>query len=96
MDPPAYGRGPRGEMWRLEDKIFDLVSLTKNLMSDTPLFYLINSYTTGLQPTVMKNIIDIVFSDSAHRTEADEIGLLGRDGIVLPCGCSAFATFDRA
>lgn len=93
MDPPAYGRGPKGEMWKLEEKIFDLVSLTKGVMSDTPLFYLINSYTTGLQPTVMKNIIDIVFSDRPHETDADEIGLMGKDGIVLPCGCSAFAYF---
>ncbi len=94
MDPPAYGRGPRGEMWKLEERIFDLVALTKAIVSDDPLFYLINSYTTGLQPTVMKNIIDIVFSDRRHHTEADEIGLPGRDGFVLPCGCSAFAVFD--
>ena len=94
MDPPAYGRGPRGEMWKLEDKIFDLVELTKGVLSDEPLFYLINSYTTGLQPTVMKNIIDIVYADKKHVTEADEIGLLGQDGLVLPCGCSAFAVFE--
>ena len=80
-------------MWKLEERIFDLVELTKNIVSDNPLFYLINSYTTGLQPTVMKNIIDIVFSDRKHFTEADEIGLPGRDGLVLPCGCSAFAVF---
>ena len=94
MDPPAYGRGPKGEMWKLEEKIFDLVALTKGVISDTPLFYLINSYTTGLQPTVMKNIIDIVFKDVKHETDADEIGLKGKDGIILPCGCSAFATFN--
>ena len=94
MDPPAYGRGPKGEMWKLEEKIFDLVELTKGVMSEKPLFYLINSYTTGLQPTVMKNIIDIVFSDVKHETDADEIGLMGKDGIVLPCGCSAFARFN--
>ncbi len=93
MDPPAYGRGPKGEMWRLEDKIFDLVELTKGVLKDTPLFFLINSYTTGSQPTVMKNIIDIVFKDMPHETDADEIGLPCRDGLVLPCGCSAFAQF---
>ncbi len=95
MDPPAYGRGPRGEMWKLEEKIYDLVELTKGVMSDSPLFYLINSYTTGLQPTVMKNIIDSVFSDVRHDTEADEIGLPCKDGLILPCGCSAFAVFKQ-
>ena len=93
MDPPSYGRGPKGEMWRLEDKIFSLVKLTEKVMSDNPLFYLINSYTTGLQPTVMKNIIDIVFKDRKHVVDADEIGSEGEDGITLPCGCSAFCTF---
>ncbi len=94
MDPPAYGRGPRGEMWKLEDKIYDLVELTTGVLSDHPLFYLINSYTTGLQPTVMKNIIDRVIT-IPHNTDADEIGLQGEDGLVLPCGCSAFAYFRK-
>ncbi len=93
MDPPSYGRGPKGEMWKLEEKIFELVKLTKDVVSDNPLFFLINSYTTGLQPTVMKNILDIVFSDKKHDVDADEIGILGLDGITLPCGCSAFMTF---
>lgn len=93
MDPPSYGRGPKGEMWRLEDKIFSLVRLTAKVMSDNPLFYLINSYTTGLQPTVMKNIIDIVFRNRQHEVDADEIGVKGEDGITLPCGCSAFCIF---
>lgn len=93
MDPPSYGRGPKGEMWKLEDKIFSLVQLTEKVLSDDPLFYLINSYTTGLQPTVMKNIIDIIFKDRKHISDADEIGIAGEDGITLPCGCSAFCTF---
>lgn len=95
MDPPSYGRGPKGETWRLEDGIFDLVKLTLGVMSDNPVFYLINSYTTGLQPTVMKNVIDIVFKDVPHVVDADEIGIKGEDGIILPCGCSAFATFSE-
>ncbi len=93
MDPPSYGRGPKGETWRLEDGIFDLVKLTKNILSEDPLFYLINSYTTGLQPTVMKNVIDIVFKDTPHEVDADEIGIMASDGITLPCGCSAFCKF---
>ena len=95
MDPPSYGRGPKGEMWKIEEGIFDLVKLTKGVISDDPLFYLINSYTTGLQPTVMKNVIDIVFKDVPHEVDADEIGILGSDGITLPCGCSAFAVFGK-
>lgn len=95
MDPPSYGRGPKGEMWRLEDGIFDLVKLTGRVLSDKPLFFLINSYTTGLQPTVMKNIIDIIFKDIPHEVDSDEIGIKGEDGITLPCGCSAFCRFDK-
>jgi len=57
MDPPSYGRGPTGEVWKIEDNIYELVSLCCKVLSDNPLFFLINSYTTGLQPTVMKNIL---------------------------------------
>lgn len=94
MDPPSYGRGPKGEMWKIEEKIFDLVDLTKTLLSDRPLFYLINSYTTGLQAGVMKNILEIVLKEYPNKkTDADEIGIEGEDGLVLPCGCSAFTEF---
>lgn len=95
MDPPSYGRGPKGEIWKLEDSIFDLVKLTKNVLSDNPLFFLINSYTTGLQPTVIKNVSDIIFKDIPHITDSDEIGIEGADGLVLPCGCSAFTYFKK-
>lgn len=93
MDPPSYGRGPSGEMWKLEEGIFDLVKLTTQLISDKPLFYLVNSYTTGLQPTVMKNILEINFKNRPHIIDADEIGIMGEDNLVLPCGCSAFMDF---
>ena len=94
MDPPSFGRGPNGEAWKLEDKLHDLVTLTAGLMSDKPLFFLINSYTTGLQPTVMKNVLDIAFKDKKHETDAYEIGLQTQDpNIILPCGCSAYARF---
>ena len=59
MDPPSYGRGPSGEMWKLEDSLYELASLVREVL-DRPLFYLINSYTTGLQPTVIKNILSLV------------------------------------
>jgi Predicted SAM-dependent methyltransferases len=94
MDPPSYGRGPRGELWKLEDKIFELVALTKKVISDRPLFYLINAYTTGLQPTVMQNVLEIVFKDTPHEVDAYEVGLpTGGQNVILPCGTSAFLTF---
>lgn len=88
MDPPSYGRGPSGEMWKIEDNLFDFVSLCKGVLSDNPLFVLINSYTTGLQAGVIKNMLAIAFGASG--TEADEIGLPTKEGIVLPCGNSGF------
>ncbi len=88
MDPPSYGRGPNGEMWKIEDSLFDFVSLCKNVLSDNPLFVLINSYTTGLQPTVLANILSLIFGKGG--IEADEIGVETNEGIVLPCGASAF------
>lgn len=86
MDPPSYGRGPSGEMWKLEDNLADFVELTKKVLSDKPLFVLINSYTTGLQPTVIANILKSVFGKD--NVEADEIGLPTDEGLILPCGAS--------
>lgn len=93
MDPPSFGRGPKGEKWKIEDNVFDFVKLTSDLLSDKPLFILINSYTTGLQPTVMGNILELTTKDYKGVTEADEIGLPTNEGIVLPCGCSAMKVF---
>lgn len=94
MDPPSYGRGPKGEIWKLEDTVFDFVKRTVMLLSDNPLFFLINSYTTGLQPTVMKNIIDIALNGTGS-TEAYELALpTGRKNVVLPSGASAFTHFE--
>ncbi len=86
MDPPSYGRGPSGEMWKLEDNLADFVQLTKKVLSDKPLFVLINSYTTGLQPTVIANLLKSVFG--FDNVEADEIGLPTDEGLILPCGAS--------
>jgi len=93
MDPPSYGRGPGGEMWKIEDDIFDFVKLSAGLLSDNPIFFLINSYTTGLQPTVIKNILTLTLPHTAS-VEAYEVGLPTREGISLPCGCSGFASFQ--
>ncbi|MBO4962834.1 MAG: class I SAM-dependent methyltransferase [Clostridia bacterium] len=87
MDPPSYGRGPNGEMWKLEDEISGLVDLCTQVLSDNPLFFLINSYTTGLQPQVMKNILMLALKDKKGKFDAYEVGLPTEDGLVLPCGC---------
>jgi len=87
MDPPSYGRGPSGEMWRIEDNIQNLVQECVKLLSDSPLFVLINSYTTGLQPLVLQNLLKINLPKG--NIKAYEVGLETDDrGIVLPCGCS--------
>lgn len=88
MDPPSYGRGANGEVWKIENCIHDLVSMCKEVLSENPLFFLINSYTTGLQPTVIENILKLVLKDLNGNTQAYEVGLPTDEEIVLPCGCS--------
>lgn len=89
MDPPSYGRGPSGEIWKIEEKIYELIADCEKLLSDTPLFFLVNSYTTGLQAGVLQYIIDdIITRRHGGVCHADEIGLPIRSGGVLPCGCS--------
>ncbi len=90
MDPPSYGRGPKGEIWKIEDSVFPFINLTTKLLSDTPLFFLINSYTTGLQPAVLSYMLHTAI-DPIHRgkIEAEEIGLpVKSNGLILPCGAS--------
>jgi len=86
MDPPSYGRGPGGEMWKIEDQLFDFVKLCSGVLSENPLFVLINSYTTGLQPQVLKNILQLTIAGGRGTIVADEVGLPTEEGIVLPCG----------
>ena len=93
LDPPSFGRGPNGEKWKIEEGIHGLMQLAASLLSDRPLFVCLNSYTTGLQPTVMANILKLTLPDGA-RIDADEIGIACEDGLVLPQGCTAFAEFD--
>lgn len=90
MDPPSYGRGPKGEIWKIEDSIHSFVKLCTQILSDKPLFFLINSYTTGLAPSVLTYMIKIeVGKKFGGHVEAQEIGLpVSSNGLVLPCGAS--------
>ncbi|HBN83343.1 MAG TPA: SAM-dependent methyltransferase [Clostridiales bacterium] len=91
MDPPSYGRGPKGEIWKLEDELYGLVELCSQVLSAKPLFFMLNSYTTGLSATVMKNILDLVLSKRFKgSSDAYELGLPVHDSvIILPCGNTA-------
>ena len=97
MDPPSYGRGPNGELWKIEEDLYDFVELCSGALEKTPLFVLINSYTTGLQPAVLKNILTKFFGDRGGRIEAYEVCLpTDEEGIVLPCGASGLFRSDKA
>lgn len=97
MDPPSYGRGPTGEVWKLEDNLYPFVELCAGVLSDEPLFIIINSYTTGLAPSVLTYILETVVSRKfGGRTVSDEIGLpVSETGLVLPCGATGRWTGDR-
>ena len=96
MDPPSYGRGPGGEVWKLEDEIYSFVELCAGLLYEDSVMFLINSYTTGLSPSVMGYILSSVIVPKLHGSVASsEIGLpVSSSGMVLPCGASAFWTRD--
>lgn len=91
MDPPSYGRGPGGEVWKIENELFGLVELCTQVLSDDPLFFLVNSYTTGMSGSVMKNIYKLTLGKKFSGTvDVDEVGLpITNGGLVLPCGYSA-------
>ncbi len=88
MDPPSYGRGPNGEVWKLEQQISELLSETGKLLSDNPLFFFLNSYTTGISPTILNYLTEIYISHGkGQKVFTDEIGLkVTNKDIVLPCG----------
>lgn len=90
MDPPSYGRGPKGEIWKIEDNIHDFIKLCAEVLSKKPLFFLINSYTTGLQPAVLSYLIGLEIGRlHGGIITSDEIGLfVTKSGLVLPCGAS--------
>lgn len=88
MDPPSYGRGANGEVWQFENNIYDLVELCSNVLSDNPLFFLINSYTTGISSKVLENILNLTINKKYKgKTTSGEIGLpMENSSLVLPCG----------
>lgn len=90
MDPPSYGRGPKGEIWKIEDSIFPFLQLTAQILSKDALFVLINSYTTGLQPAVLSYMLNTVIVPAfGGKTAASEIGLpVSANNLILPCGAS--------
>lgn len=94
MDPPSYGRGPGGEIWKLENEVFNFVDLCKDVLSDNPLMVLINSYTTGLSPAVMQYILgSVIVPRFGGTVTSDEIGLpVTQTSMILPCGASAIWT----
>ena len=96
MDPPSYGRGPTGEIWKIEENIDEFVELCSNVLSENPLFFLLNSYTTGLSASTMKYITDTrLLSKYKGYSSADELGLPVKDtGLALPCGSSVRVVFE--
>lgn len=90
MDPPSYGRGPKGEIWKIEEKIHPFIALCQQLLNDEPLFFLINSYTTGLAPAVLSYMLSTeIISKHGGIVKSDEIGLpVSDNGLILPCGAA--------
>ena len=91
MDPPSYGRGPGGEVWKLEEQLYGLVEMCVPVLTDDPLFFILNSYTTGLSPSVMAYLLGVLLRPKfGGYVSADEIGLpVTETGLVLPCGSTA-------
>ena len=89
MDPPSYGRGPKGEIWKIEDSIYDFIKLCTQILSDAPLFFLVNTYTTGLAPAVLTYMLSTELKRFGGHVDSQEIGLpVTKTGLVLPCGAS--------
>ena len=90
MDPPSYGRGPTGEVWKLEENLYPFVKLCAGVLSDKPLFVIINSYTTGLAPSAVGYASDVVFGEKhGGHTAVGELGLpVKESGLILPCGAT--------
>ena len=88
MDPPSYGRGAKGEIWQFENNIYDLIELCTKVLSKNPIFFLVNSYTTGISSTVLANMLEMTVAKNYKGTiEAGEVGLpMENSKLILPCG----------
>ena len=88
MDPPSFGRGANGEVWNIEESLFPLIKLCEEVLSDNPLFFLINSYTTGMSPTVLENILNMTVNKKYNgKVSSGEVGLpMKNSNLILPCG----------
>ena len=86
MDPPSYGRGSKNEVWDIEKDLFDLVELCTKILVEEPLFFIINSYTAGLSPTVIENLLKIFFGNKKGNITSGELGIKAKNGLILPCG----------
>ncbi|MCD7927727.1 MAG: class I SAM-dependent methyltransferase [Oscillospiraceae bacterium] len=97
MDPPSYGRGPSGEVWKLEENLWDFVELTAQVLSDQPLFFLINSYTTGLAPAVLTYLLESILTRRyGGGARSEELGLpVSASGLILPCGAAGRWTKEK-
>ena len=94
LDPPSYGRGPKGEIWKLEEMLAPMLADIAKILSPDPLFLILNSYTTGLQPGVLTHLLSDVLAGRGAVISADELGLPEeRSGLILPCGCCGRAKF---
>lgn len=93
MDPPSYGRGKNNEVWDIEKNLFELVTLCKEILTKEPLFFIINSYTAGLSPTVLENILKLTLKDKKGLITSGELGIKAKNGLVLPCG--VYARYEK-
>lgn len=93
MDPPSYGRGSNGEVWDIEKDLFNLVELCMQILREEPLFFIINSYTAGLSPKVLDNILRIKFSSKKGKITSGELGIKAQNGLILPCG--VYARYEK-
>ena len=93
MDPPSYGRGSNNEIWDIEKDLFPLVELCTEILTDNPLFFIINSYTAGLSPTVIENILRIFFNKKQGTITSGELGIKARNGLILPAG--VYGRYER-
>ena len=86
MDPPSYGRGAKNEVWDIEKDLFNLIKLCMEILKPEPLFFIINSYTAGLSPTVINNLLQIFFKDKTGKITSGELGIKAKNNLILPCG----------